>query len=68
MNVGSGTPPAKMFVWSAVQAFKSTQPVLGPMLGINTSEQLDEFLKEYKHSLETKESIYRFHCVAAHKL
>jgi hypothetical protein len=34
---------------------KSVKDIIGPVLGINTTEELNIFLEKYKHDLETKE-------------
>ncbi|RCI00883.1 hypothetical protein CU097_015874 [Rhizopus azygosporus] len=64
----SGTPTAKMFIWDGLEGVKSAKDVLGPMLGVNTPEELEDFLIRYKHDLETKESLVSFNSVAVQKL
>lgn len=68
IRIGSGTPAAKMFIWDSLEGIKSAQRLIGPMLGINTQEELDDFLERYKHDLETKESLVSFNSVAVQKL
>ncbi|CEG70943.1 hypothetical protein RMATCC62417_06754 [Rhizopus microsporus] len=67
-DTSSGTNTAKLFIWDALEVIKSVQDIMGPALGINTKEELDIFLKKYKHDLETKESVYRLDSVAVQKL
>ncbi|ORE01241.1 S-adenosyl-L-methionine-dependent methyltransferase [Rhizopus microsporus var. microsporus] len=67
-DMSSGTPTAKMFIWDNLEAIKSMRRVLGPMLGIHNQKDLVSFLKEYKHDLETKESVVGFAVVTAQKL
>ncbi|RCH88488.1 hypothetical protein CU097_008213 [Rhizopus azygosporus] len=67
-DTSSGTNTAKLFIWDALEVIKSVQDIIGPVLGINTKEELDIFLEKYKHDLETKESVYRLDSVAVKKL
>lgn len=57
-----------MFIWDGLEGVKSAKDVLGPMLGVNTPEELEDFLIRYKHDLETKESLVSFNSVAVQKL
>ncbi|CEJ03906.1 hypothetical protein RMCBS344292_17879 [Rhizopus microsporus] len=66
--IGSGTSTAKMFIWDNLEVIKSMRSVLGPMLGIHNKKDLISFLKEYKHDLETKESVVGFAAVTVQKL
>ena len=66
--IGSGTPTAKMFIWDNLEVIKSMRRVLGPMLGIHNQKDLISFLEEYKHDLETKESVVGFAAVTVQKL
>ncbi|KAG1229613.1 hypothetical protein G6F68_006529 [Rhizopus microsporus] len=66
-DMSSGTPTAKMFIWDSLEGVKSAKDVLGPMLGVNTPEELEDFLIRYKHDLETKESLVSFNSVAVQK-
>ncbi|ORE07014.1 S-adenosyl-L-methionine-dependent methyltransferase [Rhizopus microsporus var. microsporus] len=67
-DMSSGTSAAKTLTWDALESVKSMKPVMGPLMRINTTEELDQFLKELKHCIETKESLFRFNSVAAQKL
>ena len=66
--IGSDTYTVKMFIWDNLEVIKSMRRVLGPMLGIHNQKDLISFLEEYKHDLETKESVYRLDSVAVQKL
>ncbi|CAO3698405.1 unnamed protein product [Rhizopus microsporus] len=67
-DMSSGTPTAKMFIWDNLEVIKSMRRVLGPMLGIHNQKDLISFLEEYKHDLETKESVVGFAAVTVQKL
>ncbi|CEI90913.1 hypothetical protein RMCBS344292_05222 [Rhizopus microsporus] len=67
-DMSSGTPAAKRLTWNALESVRSMKPVMGPLMGISTMEELDQFLKELKYCIETKESLFRFNSVAAQKL
>ncbi|ORE02480.1 S-adenosyl-L-methionine-dependent methyltransferase [Rhizopus microsporus var. microsporus] len=67
-DMSSGTSTAKMFIWDSLEGVKSAKDVLGPMLGVNTPEELEDFLIRYRHDLETKESPVSFNSVAVQKL
>ncbi|CEG65581.1 hypothetical protein RMATCC62417_02337 [Rhizopus microsporus] len=67
-DMSSGTPTAKMFIWDCLEGIKGVQPVIGPKLGINTMDELDDFIVKYKHDLETKESTFYLNSVAVQKL
>lgn len=57
-----------MFIWDCLEGIKGVQPVIGPKLGINTMDELDDFRVKYKHDLETKESTFYLNSVAVQKL
>ncbi|KAG1235339.1 hypothetical protein G6F68_006558 [Rhizopus microsporus] len=67
-DMSSGTLTAKMFIWDCLEGIKGVQPVIGPKLGINTMDELDDFIVKYKHDLETKESTFYLNSVAVQKL
>ncbi|CEG75223.1 hypothetical protein RMATCC62417_10302 [Rhizopus microsporus] len=67
-DMSSGTSAAKKFIWDCLEGVKSIQPMVGPMLGIKSQEDMVNFLTEYKHSLETQQCHFCFNSVAAQKL
>lgn len=58
---------AKRLIWDVIEAFKSMQHVMGPIVGVKTKE-IEQFLIDYEHTLQTKESFICFSCVAVQKL
>ncbi|KAG1169456.1 hypothetical protein G6F70_008336 [Rhizopus microsporus] len=64
----SDTYTVKMFIWDNLEVIKSMRRVLDSMLGIHNQKDLISFLKEYKHDLETKESVVGFAAVTVQKL
>ncbi|CEG84960.1 hypothetical protein RMATCC62417_18701 [Rhizopus microsporus] len=67
IDMSSGTPMAKRLIWDVIEAFKSMQHVMGPIVGVKSNE-IGQFLIDYEHSLQTKESFICFSCVAVQKL
>ncbi|ORE11545.1 S-adenosyl-L-methionine-dependent methyltransferase [Rhizopus microsporus var. microsporus] len=67
-DMSSGTSTAKKFIWDHLEGLKSIQPIVGPILGIKTKEDLANYLTEYKHSLETEPCLFSLNSVAAQKL
>ncbi|RCH90779.1 hypothetical protein CU097_009157 [Rhizopus azygosporus] len=67
-DMSSDTYTVKMFIWDNLEVIKSMRRVLDSMLGIHNQKDLISFLKEYKHDLETKESVVGFAAVTVQKL
>ncbi|KAI9279882.1 S-adenosyl-L-methionine-dependent methyltransferase [Sporodiniella umbellata] len=54
-NTNSGTHLAKKFIWDAVKAIEGMMKYLGPRLGVESKEEISEYLKNFKQDMFTND-------------
>ncbi|KAG1332384.1 hypothetical protein G6F62_007250 [Rhizopus arrhizus] len=66
-NMSTNSTTAKGFAWNALQGAKSFIQSIGPLIGVESKEDLSEFLEKLKYCLSHTDCYVSFHSVAAVK-